>query len=170
MDNTGICHVTLTGNVVVKLRFGLPACRMFSEMVLDANPDIIENNSITELGIAKLLHFGYKNECSVTEQPGQYRFSDFVDYVEDQIMQEDKSEMMNALECFYNSRTVTKFLDNVNTVTENVAEEGKKKLIGRKSNHLPSTSLNSVKKNSKNVHIESTYLGGKVMKGKTKRK
>lgn len=61
----------------IGLKFGMASFRYLANTkFLDAN------DTITEIGIAKILYSGYYNNCIIKDVEPKYTLEDFVDYIE----------------------------------------------------------------------------------------
>lgn len=113
-NGNGICFLTLKKNTEIKLRFGIPACRQISELILtDVEGVYFSNNAFTELGIAKLLYYGYWNECIVLQIKQLYTIEDFVEYVEDKALSGDLDQIKTASQTWAESKVTAKMLADV---------------------------------------------------------
>lgn len=130
MSKSGICSITIDGQKI-KLRFGMPACRAFSEMLLaDDATQYMNGDVATERGIARILHAGYVNQCLVDDTVPVLKEGQFLLYVEESSLG-TADECIAAMACFSESAYLEKTIDNMNAAVD----EAKKKLIGTKSNH-----------------------------------
>lgn len=165
MLNNGICHITLD-NVAVKLRFGLPAARLFSELLLASDSEKYRTGVLfNEAGIAKILFFGYKNELLVSEEPQKFVYSDFYNMVENAVLSKKEDEIVEAIKIFSESRALSPVLEEtVETL------ETKKKLIGTALKNSAINDLALTKKKSIRSPLRNTSKGLNVTKPKSKKK
>src|ERR1043165_1251588 len=108
MKNTsGLTTITVR-NEVVKLKFGLPACREFSEMCLAEDSEkYIIGTKLQALGLAKLFHAGYENACLIDDITPTLKLGAFVEYIEDLIV-DNPSEAERVAKVFADSRYTQK--------------------------------------------------------------
>lgn len=134
---TGRCDINMNGKVI-PLRFGMPAVRWFLERASQDHLAIISDDSVNETGISYILYAGYYNYCIAEDKVPELKPGDFMEWVE--LMADDpeaQKEMTKAGECFKESKSVNKAVENLTKQTEEV----KKKLTGMMSN--PSATGNS---------------------------
>jgi len=172
VNNSGVTYIMIEGEKI-KLRFGLPACQAFYEMILSEDSEkYINKTALTPLGIAKLLHAGYVNNCLAEDaeiilQPGK-----FLVFVEDMIL-EAPQELENAVKVFEESKYTRKATEQAGEVLKRAEEEAKKKLIGHTSNLLHSLNSDSANNSTTPALTESSSSrkrGTNVTKPKSKRK
>jgi hypothetical protein len=127
-NTTGICYVTIKDQKV-KIRFGIPACRSISELLLsDTDQVYFSDGKLSEVGIAKLIFYGYTNQCIVEETAAAFTFEDFMDWVELKAMDNDLEEITTAAKTWADSRITKKMLSDV----DKAIEDSKKKRTGTK--------------------------------------
>lgn len=96
------------GDQDIGLRFGYPCIRWFTEASFD-NPDYFDKaESLTDIGVAKLLQFAYKNECVVKEVKADIPFIKFYEWVEQRISLsgETNTELAEVVKVFLESQPV----------------------------------------------------------------
>jgi hypothetical protein len=93
----------------IGLRFGYPCIRWFTEASID-NPDYFDKaESLTDIGVAKLLQFAYKNDCVVKEvKPEDIGYEKFYEWVEARVGGEGEvnSELGDIMKIFLESQPV----------------------------------------------------------------
>lgn len=126
-NNSGICTITLKDKKQ-KIRFGIPACRNISEMLLsDIQGTYYLDGKLSELGIAKLLYFGYVNECLVAEVDQEYTYETFVEFVEDCELSGNLYDVKLVAETWAESRITKKILKDLSESVDSNSEDPKKK-------------------------------------------
>lgn len=115
MNKTGRCSFTMNGQKV-DLLFGMPACERFYSDIAQGNVLMDEEgNILSSTGISFLLMAGYWNDCVYNNRVAKLKISDFMDYLEQQVEDEQfQNELTEVSECFKNSISVIKFLERKN--------------------------------------------------------
>jgi hypothetical protein len=133
----GIAAITIQGEVVL-LKFGLPAIRHYMEKSMTAS--LTAGDVYSDLGLAVILHAGYKNACLIEEIPEKFAFKDFYELVEEDytLEGEGKDKVVAAIKAFNDSRVVKKVSERLKEANE---EEQKKRSNGMTSS--PSSAENS---------------------------
>jgi hypothetical protein len=157
INTSGITHLTIEGKEI-QIRFGLPACQAFYEMVLsDESRRYIDGTALTAEGIAKLLFAGYCNNCLITDEKPTLTAGQFLLFVEDQII-DSPQVLRDAVEVFGNSKYTKKMNEQAEESLDRL-EESKKKLTGTSLNLLPSTNSGLLRKNTTPVPTENFHSG-----------
>jgi hypothetical protein len=94
----GYIKVNINGQEV-GLKFGYPAIKEFTLACADKPgvylaKDEKEESTITDLGIAKLIHSAYKNECLLLERSPVLTFKDFNEWVEGAMEDEARKDVI----------------------------------------------------------------------------
>lgn len=103
----------------VGIKFGMASFRYLSDKFSDGKA--YHNNELTEIGIAYIVYSGYYNNCIVREEEPTLSFSDVVDWVEQSLMNGEKSSAIVEVINLWASN------DFVKKKTEEPTEEPKKK-------------------------------------------
>jgi hypothetical protein len=121
----------------------------------DDSEKYINDTKLTALGIAKLFLAAYENACVIEDRNPELTFGNFVEWVEDMII-DDPKELERVVEVFANSKYTAKLAERASA--DQMIEDVKKKLslIGSTSKVSPSSSSASRKKNTSSVHIGSS--------------
>lgn len=115
--------ITIEGKEV-GLRFGYPCIRWFTEASFD-NPDYFDKaESLTDIGVAKLLQFAYKNDCVVKEVKPDLSFVKFYEWVEQRVSLsgETNPELAEVIKIFLESQPVVDQKKNQETEKKNLTE------------------------------------------------
>lgn len=156
LNNSGNTHIEING-AKIKLRFGLPACQAFYEMVLsEDSAKYLNGTKLTAIGIAKLLYAGYCNNCLIDDVLPELTFGAFMLYVEDSIL-DSPGVLEEVVKVFENSRYTRKMADQTEEALTKLDEE-KKRLIGSTLSRSGSTSLGSLKSNITRAPTENLSL------------
>jgi hypothetical protein len=124
MNNSGLTTVTIKGEDI-KIRFGIPAVRMFLEKLGD-DSSIMKNDVINEQGIAYLLYSGYVNNCMVDDEPPIKKFGFFLEYVEDGFVDDEiNKKLKEVAECYANSKYKKSIVDRANETLSEVKKKRK---------------------------------------------
>lgn len=167
-NTSGITIITLNHELTIKLRFGLPACQSYANMVLGEDSEkYINGFSLTAMGIAKLIQFGYENNCLIDDSPVQITFGKFMLFVEEMII-DNPDELKRIVKVFDESRYTKKASEQMQEITDAINEAKKK--TGNTSKVLHSTSSNSHRKSITPAHKESLSLGQKGTNAEPKKK
>lgn len=120
----------------IGLKFGLLANRlMWEEMT--KNPGMIGADFTNEEGIVHLMLAGYKNNCMVKKIQPILEYGDFLEWVEEAYVDEEKKKILDEIGAVYSESQITKkFVGEKQQFVEDV----KKKLAemnqtGTTSNH-----------------------------------
>jgi hypothetical protein len=170
MNTTGLTHIQIREQEI-KLKFGLPACQAFYLMCLDEHSEkYINETRLTVMGIAKLFFAAYENACVIDDKDTQLTFGNFVEWVEDMVL-DNPEELARVVEVFSYSKYTTKLAEAANV--DQVIEDVKKKLsIGSSSSPLPSMSLDSPKSSTTSARTgssSSAKRGTNVQKAKKRK-
>lgn len=112
------------------------------------------------MGIAKLFYAAYENACVIDDNPVVFTFGNFVEWVEDMVL-DDPKELERVVEVFSNSKYTTKLAERAADVDQVIDDVKKKLSIGSSSSPSPSTSSASRKSNSTNALTESSSFANK---------
>lgn len=69
----------------VGLRFGYPCIRWFTKATFENKEYFDGGGNLTDIGVAKLLHSAYRNECEAKEVKQDIPYTKFYDWVEERI-------------------------------------------------------------------------------------
>lgn len=96
------------GGKDIGLRFGYPCVRWFTESSFENKDYFDKAESLTDIGVAKLLQFAYKNECVVNEVKPEIPFKDFYEWVEARVKMsgETAPELTDVIKVFLESQPV----------------------------------------------------------------
>lgn len=123
---TGKATITIDGKAVA-LKFAWNAVKDFSLAAEKKQHVYYDGGQLSFLGMAKLLHCGYKCACEVQEVEPEMTLEPFSDFVESSMSDPRAAkELTNALTVFAKSQTV-KTLAELNK--NSVQEEAKKKTV-----------------------------------------
>lgn len=92
----------------VGLRFDYPCIRWFTEATYD-NPKYFDKaESLTDIGVAKLLQFAYENDCEVKEVKPNIPYEKFYEWVQERITLsgETNPELTEVVKIFLKSKPV----------------------------------------------------------------
>lgn len=122
-NSTGICYITLNDQKL-KLRFGIPACRNISELLVSDNAiEYFDDGKLSEMGIAKLIYFAYLNECLVSGIAATYGFDTFVEFVEQKAVDGDLTEITEAAKTWADSKITKKMLTDMNEAVDDAKKK-----------------------------------------------
>lgn len=125
--NTGTCFITMK-DTEIKLRFGIPAARQISEMLVsDESNKYMRDTNLTETGIAHILYYGYANQCAIDDINPVLTKGSFLEFVEDSTINNNVKQIEDACQCFNDSVYTKKVMGAVDNVVDEIK---KKKLIG----------------------------------------
>lgn len=122
----GQAKITM-GGLLVPLRFGYLAIKMFAEAAAQKHDVYFEGSTMTALGLAKLFQAAYINQCEAVEKKPELQFEHFVDWVEG--VADDKEaakEFQQALSVWAESQYTKKLVE-----FSKAAGESTKKKTGR---------------------------------------
>lgn len=74
------------------LKFGMASFRYLQGKFIDGVA--FEGDSINEIGTAHILYSGYYNNCLIKEEVPLYTFEEFVDFIEENITNEEVLEQI----------------------------------------------------------------------------
>lgn len=164
VNTSGITHITLKTDddtaLTIKLRFGLPAVQAYANMVLGEDSEKYIHSggtALTAMGIARLLQFGYENNCLVEDKQPEILFGKFMLFVEEMIL-DNPEELNRVVKVFDDSRYTKKAADQMEEITK-IVEEAKKKSIGNLLKATRSMNSGSHKKSSTPVRKGNSTLG-----------
>lgn len=126
------------GGQDVGIRFAYPCIRWFTEASQD-NPDYFDKGeSLTDIGVAKLLQFAYKNECVYREVKPVLQFSSFYDWVEKRvsITGETNEELAEVIKVFLESQPVQEQKEVVEKKNQEIVEDLKSEQTGMELKEL----------------------------------
>lgn len=155
---TGICFISING-IQTQLRFGMPANKMIAEAILDKQ-NVIENETLTEYGIATVIHAGYVNACMVNETKIEYHTGFFLAWVDECII-DGQNQLEEVLKCYNESKFTKAYLNAANEA----AEEIKKKTITSTSNRSAMKNSDLQKKSSIAAQSQNFGQGQRVGNG-----
>lgn len=135
-------QITISGERL-GLRFGMLATQLFYEAA-EQGKRVIVGDTVTDLGIAYILWFGYLNNCEVKQVDPARTFEEFYDRVSD--IDETDDEVGKALECWASSKVVRK-----------AVEESKKKMTSILSS-LPSSPASASRSTTTSVSETSSDI------------
>lgn len=105
----------------IGLRFGYPCIRWFSEA---GNKDYFDQaESLTEVGVSKLIQFAYQNDCLVKEVKPDISFEKFYDWVEERLHGEQSQELSDVLTIWANSVAVKRLVENSEKKRQEIASQ-----------------------------------------------
>jgi hypothetical protein len=103
------CTLTINGTKT-GIKFGMASFRYLGDGKL-VEGKTHKGDELNEIGIAHILYSGYWNNCIVKDAEPELTFSDFVDYIESNLRNEEAMvEIRNALEIW----TKNEFIKQVN--------------------------------------------------------
>ena len=107
------------------LKFGMASFRYLQSKFIDGVS--FNGNDLNEIGIAHILYSGYYNNCIIKDIIPSYTFEHFVDFIENNLKNDDKViEIKNIIELWASND----FIKSVEKV--NVEETKKKTTRGKK--------------------------------------
>lgn len=113
----------------IGLKFGLESVRqIYEKSQLYRLSD--EDDDFTPLGMAHVLYAGYINNQLVKELPAKFTLEDFVDHVEDAVMNRNLLDVIAALQVFQESKTIK---DIVKAVTDAKKKTPPKRTAAKKN-------------------------------------
>lgn len=147
----------------IKIRFGLPACQAYSNMLLaDDNEKYFSGVDLLALGMAKLLLAAYENQCVIDDKQPTLTLGVFMEYIED-VLTDDPKEAERIIKVFTDSRYTQVMVEKYNNYVEEA--EKKSQSIGSSSSRSRSVNLASLRNSTMNAHSGSSILGNKGTKG-----
>lgn len=138
----GYTQININGQSV-GIKFGYLAIKEFflaaekkREVYYDKLGDV---EQLSFLGIAKIIHCGYKNNCELKEVEPSLSLSDFNDWVEGSLNDEErKTQLAEVLNVFATSQYVKTLAEMAKNGQE--TEETKKKIVKSGSRKLKAAS------------------------------
>lgn len=103
----------------IGLKFGMASFRYLQGKLV--NGKTFMDNELNEIGIAHILYSGYYNNCLVKEIDLEYKFEDFVDWIETNI---NNQQVLDDIKSAMDIWASNEFIKN-----QNKSEETKKKKI-----------------------------------------
>jgi hypothetical protein len=98
-----------------------------------------DTRQLSFIGIAKIIHCGYRNNCELKEVEATLTLDDFNTWVESSLSDEEiRKQLTDALEVFASSQYVKALADMAKNGSE--TEETKKKIVQRGSRKLKAAS------------------------------
>lgn len=121
-NTTGVTQILVKGENIT-IRFGLPTCQAYSNMLLSEDSEkYFSGVDLLALGMAKLLFFAYENQCIVADQKPVLTLGAFMAFVED-VLTDNPKEAERIIKVFTDSRYTKVMVDKANEAIE----EAKKK-------------------------------------------
>jgi hypothetical protein len=100
----GYIKITINGQEV-GLKFAYPAIKEFTLAAAGKKDLYLSNDSLSDFGIAKLIHCGYKNNCELLEVNPSLTLSQVSDWVEEALDNPKRiDELAQILEVYADSR------------------------------------------------------------------
>lgn len=134
--NNGYTSIDFNGEKL-GIKFGMPANQAFF-IELKENPSklIMDGAALTLIGAARLLYYGYLNNCEVKDVLPVYTKGDFVEWMEEVDIDPERQHVYRELyQCYIESKYTKAWDERLQKLLD--AEEEKKKMmnpIGNTSN------------------------------------
>lgn len=107
----GYIKININGEPV-GIKFGFSAITSFYVATEEKKEVYYSGESLTFLGIAKLIHCGYKNNCEIREEVPALTLEDFHNWVEEAMTNDErKKEVAEVLNVFSDSQYVKALID-----------------------------------------------------------
>ena len=109
----------------IGLKFGMSSFRYLQNRFKD---EVSFNGStLTEIGFAQILYSGYYNNCIIKDVVPEYNFEFFVDFIENNIKNEEIIKQINLVIELWSENDFIKNVSNAeNTETKKKTTRGKK--------------------------------------------
>lgn len=126
MNNSGLTSINVKGEDI-KIRFGIPAVRMFLEKIGDDSL-LIKNDIVNEMGIANLIYAGYVNNCMVNDEVPTKKLGFFLEYVEEAFVDDEVNKRLQEIaECYGNSKYKKSIIDKAEEKLKELKKKRQKK-------------------------------------------
>lgn len=107
----------------VGLKFGFDQAKWFAIAIAENVESYFDGDNMTVLGLSKLLHTAYKNNCAVKEVKPTLTLEDFNDFLEENNNNEDVQTQMGVIVGIWQESRGTKmWLEQVKKKTQEINE------------------------------------------------
>lgn len=118
----------------VGLKFGFAQVKEFAIAMANNLAVYFDGDTISPIGIAKLIHTAHRNDCLLKEVEPSITFEQISDWVDSSASDEKKNETLNKVVAVWQESEYTKtWIDNVKKKTEEANRELAKLAAPKKS-------------------------------------
>jgi hypothetical protein len=115
--------ITINGETI-GLKFGMASFRYLQGKLV--NGKTFTDNELNEIGIAHILYSGYYNNCLIKEIDTKLAFEDFVDWIEQNISNNNTLEdVKRAMDIWSSNDFIRNQTTETNTTTKKKSKRGK---------------------------------------------
>jgi hypothetical protein len=104
----------------IGLKFGMASFRYLQNRFIDGVS--FNGNTLTEIGFAQIIYSGYYNNCIIKDVIPEYNFEFFVDFVENNLKNDDIINQINKVIDLWSENEFIK------SMSSDTAEKTKKKI------------------------------------------